>query len=58
MPKATYPSIADELKPTLILQGSHFTQDSKTVYEAVANSTLNTPECAHSKRFEKEWNGR
>jgi hypothetical protein len=55
MPRATYPLIADELKATLILEGSHFTQDSRTVYAAVASSMLDTPAYAHVRRFSADW---
>jgi hypothetical protein len=46
------------LKATLILEGSHFTQDSRTVYAAVASSMLDTPAYAHVRRFDKERKGR
>jgi hypothetical protein len=57
MPRAVYPSIADDLKATSILEGSHFTEDSRMVYTAVASSMLNTPVYAHFRHFEKERNG-
>jgi hypothetical protein len=57
MPRAMYQSIADELKAMIILKGSHFTEDLKTVYASVASLMLNTPAYAHVKHFEEQ-NGR
>jgi hypothetical protein len=57
-PRVVYPSIADELKATFVLTGTNFKEDSKTVYEAVARSTFNTPANSHVRRFEKQRDGR
>ena len=57
-PRVFYPSIVDELKATFILTGTHFKEDSKTVYDAVARSTFDTPAYPHVRRFEKQRDGR
>jgi hypothetical protein len=59
-PKAglKYPSIAAELKVTLLLEGTHFEEDSRAVYDVVASSTLGTSSYAYVMKFEKTRNGR
>jgi hypothetical protein len=41
-PRAKYPSIATEIKATLILSGNHFEEDAASVYAMVASLTFNT----------------
>jgi hypothetical protein len=53
-----YPSIADEIKATLLLEGAHFDEDSRAVYDVIASSTLGTTSYAYVKKFEKSRNGR
>jgi hypothetical protein len=57
-PGLKYPSIAAELKATLLLEGAHFEEDSRAVYNVVASSTLRTSAYAYIKKFEKSRNGR
>jgi hypothetical protein len=57
-PGMKYRSISDELKATLLLEGSHFIEDSEAVYEVVASSTLGTLAYSHVEKFEKERDGR
>jgi hypothetical protein len=58
-PKAglKYPSIAAELKVTLLLEGTHFEEDSRAVYNVVVSSTPGTSSYAYVKKFEKTRNG-
>jgi hypothetical protein len=53
-----YPSIAHEIKATLLLEGPHFEEDSRAVYDVIASSTLGTTSSAYIKKFEKSRNGR
>jgi hypothetical protein len=53
-----YQSIADEIKATLLLEGAHFEEDSRAVYDVIASSTLGTTSYAYVKKFEKSRNGR
>jgi hypothetical protein len=53
-----YPLIATELKATLLLEGAHFEEDSRAVYDVVASSTLGMPSYAYVKKFEGTRNGR
>jgi hypothetical protein len=59
-PKAglKYPSIAAELKATLFLEGAHFDEDSRAIYDVIASSTLGTSSYAYVKKFEKSRNSR
>jgi hypothetical protein len=59
-PKAglKYPSIAAELKAMLLLEGAHFDEDSRAVYDVIASSTLGTTSYAYVKKFEESRNGR
>jgi hypothetical protein len=41
-PGVKYPSIAAELKATLLLEGDHFDEDSAAVYDVIASSMLGT----------------
>jgi hypothetical protein len=41
-PRVKYPSIAAEIKATLILSGNHFEEDFASVYAIVATSTFDT----------------
>jgi hypothetical protein len=52
-----YPSIAAELKATLLLKGAHFEKDSRAVYDVIASSTLGTSSYAYVKKFKKSRNG-
>jgi hypothetical protein len=52
-PRVKYPSITDQIKATLLLEGSHFTEDSRAVYDVAASSTLKTLAYAYIKKFEK-----
>jgi hypothetical protein len=53
-----YPSIAHEIKATLLLKGPHFEEDSRAVYDVIASSTLGTTSYAYVKKFDKSRNGR
>jgi hypothetical protein len=55
---AKFPSIAAELKVTLLLEGAHFEEDSRAVYDVIASSTLGTSAYVYVKKFEKSRNGR
>jgi hypothetical protein len=57
MPGLKYPSIAAELKATLLLEGDHFNEDSRVVYDVVASSTLRTSAYSYVKKFEESRNG-
>jgi hypothetical protein len=50
-PGLKYPSIAAELKATLLLEGAHFEEDSRAVYNVVASSTLGTSAYAYIKKI-------
>jgi hypothetical protein len=52
-----YPLIAAELKATLLLEGAHFEEDSRAIYDVVASSTLGTPSYAYVKKFKGTRNG-
>jgi hypothetical protein len=58
-PKASlkYPSIAAELKAMLLLEGAHFDEDSRAIYDVIASSTLGTTSYAYIKKFEESRNG-
>jgi hypothetical protein len=56
-PGVKYPSIAAQLKATLLLEGDHFDEDSRAVYDVVASSTLGTSAYSYVKKFEKTCNG-
>jgi hypothetical protein len=58
MPRAKYQSIAEQLKATLLLEGSHFKEDSRAVYDVVTSSTLGTSAYAYIKKFARSRNGR
>jgi hypothetical protein len=53
-----YPTITDEIKATLLLEGAHFEEDSRAVYDVIASSTLGTTSYVYVKKFEKSRNGR
>jgi uncharacterized membrane protein YgcG len=57
-PRVKYPSIAAEIKATLILSGNHFEEDSASVYAVVAMSTFDTTAYSYVKMFEDTRNGR
>jgi hypothetical protein len=57
-PGTKYPSIAAELKATLILSGNHFEEDSASVYAVVATSTFDTTAYSYVSQFENTRNGR
>jgi hypothetical protein len=57
-PGTKYPSIAAELKATLILSGNHFEEDSASVYAVVATSTFDTTAYSYVSQFEGTRNGR
>jgi hypothetical protein len=57
-PRVKYPSIAAEIKATLILSGNHFEEDSASVYAVVATSTFDTTAYSYVKMFEDTRNGR
>jgi hypothetical protein len=56
--RVRYPSITHEIKATLLLEGPHFEEDSRAVYDVIASSTLGTTSYAYVKKFEKSRNGR
>jgi hypothetical protein len=57
-PRVKYPSIAAEIKATLILSGNHFEEDSASVFAIVATSTFDTTAYSYVKMFEDTRNGR
>jgi hypothetical protein len=57
-PWAKYQSIAEELKTMLLLEGAHFEEDSRAIYDVVASSTLWTSPYSYVKKFEKSRDGR
>jgi hypothetical protein len=52
-----YASIAHEIKATLLLEGPHFEEDSRAVYDVIASSTLGTTSYTYVKKSEKSRNG-
>jgi hypothetical protein len=53
-----YPSIAAQLKATLLLEGNHFNEDSAAVYDVIASSMLGTSGYSYIKKFKESRNGR
>jgi hypothetical protein len=56
-PGAKYPSIAAQLKATLLLEGDHFDEDSAAAYDVVASLTLGRSGYSYIKKFEESRNG-
>jgi hypothetical protein len=54
---AKYPLIAAKLKATLLLEGDHFDEDSKAIYDVVASLTLSMLGYSDVEKFEESRNG-
>jgi hypothetical protein len=56
-PGVKYPSIAAELKATLLLEGDQFDEDSAAVYDVIASLTVGTSGYSYIKKFEESRSG-
>jgi hypothetical protein len=56
-PGLKYPSIAAELKATLLLRGAHFKEDSRAVYDVITSSSIGMSAYSYVKKFEETRNG-